>query len=347
VPQSAAPALTQRQLNRALLARQMLLERARSPLPRALERMGGLQAQYAPSMYIGLWSRLDGFKREALTRALERGTVVQGTLMRATIHLVSARDYWPFAVAIREGRREWWLRVHRDAPSPRTLAAAAKRLRRQLAKGPLRRVEIDELLGDIHINGMNLWLDMVRVPPSGTWERRRADVYAAAEDRVGPETATADEAPEHLVRRYLGSFGPASRSEIADWAGLGVGRIAPVLERLRLRRFRSEDGEELLDLPRAPLPDPETPAPVRFLPVWDATLLVHARRTGILPEEYRSRVFNVSTPQSVHTFLVDGAVAGTWRYERGRVELETFERLSRATQRELRVEAERLAEFHD
>ena len=103
--------------------------------------------------------------------------------------------------------------------------------------------------------------------------------------------------------------------------------VTPALERLKLRRFRSEDDKELLDLPRLPLPDPDTPAPARFLPVWDATLLVHARRTGILPEEHRSKVFNVQTPQSVNTFLVDGEVAGTWRYDKGRVRIEPFGRL--------------------
>jgi hypothetical protein len=119
-----------------------------------------------------------------------------------------------------------------------------------------------------------------------------------------------------------------------------------VIERLRLRRFRDEQGRELLDLPRAPLPDPDTPAPVRFLPTWDATLLVHARRTAILPEPYRPRVFHTKTPHSVSTFLVDGAVAGTWRYEKGRVRLEPFHSLARATRRDLAEEAEKLAAFH-
>src|SRR5918996_3342041 len=109
--------LTQRELNRALLARQLLLERARSGIARVLEKMGGLQAQYAPSMYIGLWSRLDDFERESLTRALERRSVVQGTLMRMTIHLVSARDYWPFAVGVRQARREWAVRTHKVDPA--------------------------------------------------------------------------------------------------------------------------------------------------------------------------------------------------------------------------------------
>jgi hypothetical protein len=153
---------------------------------------------------------------------------------------------------------------------------------------------------------------------------------------------TPKEGVEHLVRRYLGAFGPAARTEIADWAGLQVKQIAPALEGMRLRRFADESGTELLDLPRAPLPDPDTPAPVRFLPVWDATLLVHARRAGVLPEEHRSRVFNVKTPHSVHTFLVDGAVAGTWKHERGRVRLEPFGRLDPSTRRELREEADEL-----
>jgi hypothetical protein len=346
VAAAADRVLTQRDLNRALLARQLLLDRVRAPLPRALERMGGLQAQYAPSMYIGLWSRVEGLEREAVTRALERRSVVQGTLLRTTIHLVSRADYWPFATAIRAARRALYLRSHRDGAGSRELAAAARRVRRDLANGPLTRAEIDERSGGAHIYGLNLWLDMVRVPPSGTWERRRADLYAAAEDWVGPEEAALEGALDHLVRRYLGGFGPATRHEIADWAGLPLKEVTGALKRLRLRRFRAEDGAELVDLPRAPLPGPDAPAPVRFLPVWDATLLVHARRTGILPEEYRPRVFNVRTPHSVNTFLVDGAVAGTWRHEKGRIRLEPFRRLDAATRKELGAEAERLAAFH-
>ena len=338
--------LTQRQLNRALLARQLLLERGRGSLPRALERVAGLQAQYAPSMYIGLWSRLEGFEREDLTRALERRTVVQATLMRATIHLVSARDYWPFARAIRRPRRDWYLRVQRPRPVPEEMNAAAAALRHHVAGGPLRRTAIEELLSKPHAQGVGLWLDLVRAPPSGTWERRRADLYAAAEDWLGPPEISARDGLEHLVRRYLGGFGPASRAEIADWAGVAVADLDPALERLELRRFRSEQGEALLDLPRAPLPDPDTPAPVRFLPTWDATLLVHARRTQVLPERFRPLVFSVKRPHSVQTFLVDGAVAGSWRHEHGELQLEPFEPLDSATRRALGEEAERLAALH-
>jgi hypothetical protein len=337
--------LTQRELNRALLARQLLLTRAKTPIPKALERIAGIQAQYAPSMYVGLWSRIEGFGRDQLTRALERRSVVQGTLMRATIHLVSKGDYWPFAAGIRKDQLEWWLRVHGRGTDTAELKADARRVRRAMAGKTLGRAELERVLGK-RLGLSGLALDLVRVPPSGTWERRRADLYALAVDWVGPEDSKPGEGVEHLVRRYLQGFGPARATEIADWAGLNVKTIRPVLERLSLRRFQDGQGNELVDLPRAPLPDPDTPAPVRFLPVWDATLLVHARRTQIVPEEYRPRVFNVKTPQSVNTFLVDGQVAGTWRYEKGRVNLEPFGRLSKTVRKELDEEAERLAAFH-
>jgi hypothetical protein len=337
--------LTQRELNRALLARQLLLTRAKTSIPKALDRIAGIQAQYAPSMYVGLWSRIEGFERDQLTRALERGRVVQGTLMRATIHLVSKGDYWPFAAGIRKDQLEWWLRVHGRGTDTAELKADAHRVRRAMAGKTLGRAELERVLGK-RLGLSGLALDLVRVPPSGTWERRRADLYALAVDWVGPEDSKPGEGVEHLVRRYLQGFGPARATEIADWAGLNVKTIRPVLERLSLRRFQDGQGNELVDLPRAPLPDPDTPAPVRFLPVWDATLLVHARRTQIVPEEYRPRVFNVKTPQSVNTFLVDGQVAGTWRYEKGRVNLEPFGRLSKTVRKELDEEAERLAAFH-
>jgi len=344
-----ARTLTARERNRALLARQMLLRRARLSLPRALERMGGLQAQYAPSMYIGLWSRLEGFERATLTRALERRTVVQGTLLRSTIHLVSAGDYWPWANAIRASRREHWLRVAPDAPGDAEMTVLARKLHAAFDGGAMPRTDIEALIGKRATQAINLWLNIVRAPPSGTWERRRADLYAAAEDWLGPPPDSAGEAAgrELLVRRYLAAFGPATRADVATWAGLKPVDLEPALAAVPLRYFSSEDGDELLDLPRAPLPPADTPAPVRFLPTWDATLLVHARNTAILPEEHRPRIFNTKTPQSVPTFLVDGAVAGTWRYDgKVKIDLEPFGRLDRTTARALREEAARLAEFH-
>jgi Winged helix DNA-binding domain len=348
---AAERTLSEGELNRALLARQLLLERSGLSMPKVLDRMGTLQAQYAPSMYIGLWTRMKGLERSRLDQALERGRVAQGTLMRATIHLVSKSDYWPAAIGIRRGRRELWLDTsYRKDYSSKQMTAAARKLRKAIGDGTMSRKEIHELLGSDSVitNGVNMWIDLVRVPPSGTWERRRADLFAAAEHWLGPPPPKLDEAEgiELLVRRYLGGFGPASVDEIANWAGLHPKRVRPVIEGIKLRGFVAEDGTELLDVPRAPLPDPETPAPVRFLPTWDATLLVHARRTGILPEEHRPKVFNTRTPQSVPTFLVDGRVAGTWTYEKGKVKTKPFGKLDASAKRELREEAERLAELH-
>ncbi|MFL5931608.1 MAG: winged helix DNA-binding domain-containing protein [Gaiellaceae bacterium] len=314
------------------------------PIPRALERIGGIQAQYAPAMYIGLWSRLEGLQRATLTRALERKSVVQATLMRATIHLVSRRDYWPLRTAIQDGLLEWWIRVTRaDRARVRENAARAQAI---LEAGPRPMKELEQLLGGrAEARGIFTSLPLVRVPPSGTWERRRADIVAAGEDWIGREEIDLDEARALIVRRYLSGFGPARKREIANWAGMSAADVTAGLERLEVRRFRDEEGKELVDLPRAPLPAGDTPAPPRFLPVWDATLLVHARRTQILPEEYRPRIFNTKTPHSFNTFLVDGAVAGTWRYDDGRIVLDPFRRLDPATRRELEDEAERLASF--
>ena len=233
--------LTVRELNRALLARQMLLERVQAPLPRALERMAGLQAQYAPSMYIGLWTRLEGFAREQLTRALERRSVIQASMMRATIHLVSKRDYWPFA---RDPPGAEDLVAADARPRPRAEEGLGERpqSRRALADGTLSRAEIDSLLGEA-VDGVGLFLDLVRVPPSGTWERRRADLYAAAENWVGPESATEADGIELLVRRYLQGFGPARPAEIADWASLDVKTVRQALERLDCGASRTRTAE--------------------------------------------------------------------------------------------------------
>jgi hypothetical protein len=226
------------------------------------------------------------------------------------------------------------------------MAGAARTVRRALADGPLTRAQIEELVGKDRARGVGLWVDMVRVPPSGTWERRRADLYGLAEDWLQAADITPAAAIDRLVTSYLRGFGPASRHDVASYTGLRVGELAPVLERLELERYAAEDGTELVDLPDAPLPDPDTPAPVRFLPVWDATLLVHVRRTGLLPEDFRPRVFHVRKPSGTPTFLVDGAVAGAWRYEDGHVALEPWTRLDRATRRALDDEAERLTAFH-
>jgi winged helix DNA-binding protein len=329
----AERAVTEGDLNRALLSRQLLLERSRLPLARAIERMGGIQNQYAPNAYIRLATCVEGFRRDDLTRALERGTVVQGTLMRSTIHLVSAREYWHYAAGIRQALREWQLRVDRE--TERAMRRRAERLQAALAEGPKTAKDLGPLLR----GHTSLWVELLRLPPTGTWERRRADLYALAERVVGPCTVTEEEGRDHLVRAYLRGFGPARLEDVASWAGVPARLLAPSLDRVRLRRLPGD----LLDVPRAPLPPAGTPAAVRLLPTWDAVLLVHARRTGVLPEELRPVVFSTKNPPSVATFLVDGRVAGAWRLEGSGVRLEPYGQLARASRAALLAEGERLA----
>ena len=344
-------ALSPRELNRALLARQFLLQPSSHSLVDTIERIGGLQTQYAPSGYIGIWSRLKAFQRNDLTTALEQRRIIQGTLLRSTIHMVSARDYWLFLGAVRVSRQEWFRRITKKEHGELPMEAAAAALREQLKAGPRRADELKHALlaggfGRISWAGLSGWLHMVRAPPSGTWDQRRADLYALAEQWTQPIACSEAAGLEHLLARYLGAFGPASLRDAADWAGVPNQKLAPIAERMPLRRFRDENGRELLDLPRAPLPDATTSAPVRFLPTWDATLLVHARRTQVLPERFRPLVFNTKTPHSRPTFLLDGQVAGAWRYEGTRVVIEPFEPLPARARRAVDVEAQRLAAFH-
>ena len=336
--------LDQRTLGRALLARQLLLERSELGIVEALERIGGLQAQYAPSAYVGLWTRLAGFGRQDLSDALERREVVQATLLRVTIHVVSRRDFWPWTEGIRAARRAWLLRADRSVDAG-SMDAAAAELRRALADGPRDAKELGSL-GSGFLGRMGSWIDLVRVPPSGTWERRRADRLALAEQWLGPSDSTPAEGLSRLVRSYLRAFGPAPRRDIAAWAGLGASDVRAGAVDLELVRYRDDGGGELVDLPGAPLPDPDTPAPVRFLPHWDATLLVHARRTGLLPEVHRSRVFSSRNPFSVGTYLVDGRVVGGWSLRAGRVELDPFEDLGPDQQEEVEAERAALQAFH-
>jgi hypothetical protein len=267
--------------------------------------------------------------------------------MRSTIHLVSASDYWPFAAGTREARWESWQRGYRKrGPTPAAARAAARRIDRMLADGPRTRAELVEGIDSALFYGASTRLYLVRVPPSGTWERRRADLYGRAEDWLGAAPSISEEeAIDLLVRRYMGAFGPASAKDVASWAGLPVTQVKAALERLELRRFRDEKGGLLLDLPRAPLPSADAAAPARFLPTWDATLLVNCRRTQILPEEHRPKIFHIRKPQSETTFLVDGVVAGTWKHDGRRVRLHPFGRLRRSDRVELEAEAQRLGEY--
>ncbi|MGI8999435.1 MAG: winged helix DNA-binding domain-containing protein [Candidatus Limnocylindria bacterium] len=346
----AEPVLSARALNRALLARQMLLERSPLGMAEVMEQMGGIQMQYAPSGYTGLWSRMREFERPMLTRALEEHRAIQATMMRATIHTVSAADYWPMMAGVRRINRQWYTRVQPDIGAT-DMDAVADAVRHELADGPLRMGELTDRLTargfpPRSANWVGLWVDMVRVPPSGTWERRRADIYGLSDQWLPPVKVTEDEGIELLIRRYLGAFGPAPLKDIATWMGLNVNQMRHVADRMELRPYRDESGKPLFDLPELRLPDPETPAPPRFIAVWDAMLLVHARRTQVLPEEHRPLIFNTKTPHSHNTFLLDGHVAGTWRFAEGAIQLAPLRDLTTAERHELDEEAHRLAVFH-
>jgi Winged helix DNA-binding domain len=340
--------LSERALNRALLARQLLLERVEVTNPEALARLGGIQNQYAPNAYLRLWSCVTGFEREALTRAYEDASVVQGTLMRGTIHTVAREDYRLFLGAVAGTQHEWSGRVTK-APPDLDRAAPMARVRAALAAGPMKRPDLVAMVGAEHPAvrySIDVDLAILRVPPSGTWQRRRADLCALADNVIGPGAVPEEVALPAVVERYLAAFGPASVADVASFLGMNATPVKSVMKPMSLRRFRSEDGIELFDVAHGQLPDPETPAPVRFLPTWDAMLLVHARRTQVLPEAYRPLVFHVKMPPSYPTFLVDGQVAGTWRHEAGEIQLSPFDRLRRADRAALEEEAHRLAAFH-
>ena len=339
--------LTQRALNRALLARQLLLERSSLPIDDAVDHVGGLQTQYAPSGYVGLWTRLAGFQRDDLTVALEDRRLVQATLMRVTIHVVSRREFWRYALGVRQARRDLAIRnlPRVTGTTERDLVHGAERMRAALADGPRTVKELGDL-GKGFVGNLGLWVDLVRVPRSGTWERRRADRLALADAWVGACDTTEAEGLRHIVYAYLRAFGPATWRDIASWSGVPATVVRRAAADLTLVDYRDEEGHALVDLHDAPMPDPRTPAPVRFLPHWDANLLVHARRTGLLPEPYRPRIFSIRNPFSVGTYLVDGVVAGAWSVKEGRVELDPYEELSAADRRAVEREREALEAFH-
>jgi hypothetical protein len=328
-----------------LLARQLLLERADLPLTGAIEQMAALQDQNATALYVGLWSRVRGVERAAVTAALEDRSLVQGTLMRGTIHVVTRRQYWLHAAAIRAGLREWFVRSRPAAERGDTEAEMvehAGRLRAALAHGPKTVKELGGLASGF-IGNAGLWVNLVRVPPSGTWERRRADRLALAEAWVGPDDATEVDGRALIVRSYLTAFGPAPWRDMATWAAVGPRELerAAADTGLQLVTYEDEGGKPLVDLPDAPLPDPDVPAPVRFLPHWDAITLAHARRAAVLPEAHRTVLYHIKNPASMGTVLVDGRIVAGWRFRDGTIALEWFEEVG-PRQRDA-IEDERLA----
>lgn len=336
--------LSRRELNRALLARQLLLERRRLPVARAVERLCALQAQYSPSPYIALWSRLTDFRKEQLTRALELKQVVRATLMRITLHLVGASDYRYFAAA--------WMPAARES-TPRMTAEKLAELAmivQAAASKPTTHAAIEALAAkDMGGRWRTRCLaPLIHLPPSGTWRFHGRPRLLVMEEFLGARLPTREEGAERLVRSYLAAFGPATQNDLLRFAGMRVGDLRPGLKRLRLRRFRDESGRVLLDLPRAPLPDPATPAPVRFLPKWEHSLLAYDDRTRILPKELQATVIR-KNGDVLQTFLVDGVVAGMWTVNRAKdtatLRLEPFAPLPRGIRRELAEEGERLVRW--
>lgn len=329
--------LTERELNRATLARQLLLRRVRLPVVQAVERVAGLQAQLGSAPYVGLWTRLEGFRRETLERALKRGAVTRGLLMRGTVHLVSIRDYGVFASAL-DVRSPSWV-----TPEAKEISARFAGPLREFTSEPRTRDEVVEWLEREHgvaWDGSNgVWYAMrmeARIghsAESSMWGVPPQGVSFVAVECDRPEGKAARTA---LIRRYLAAFGPATRAEIAGWSGMKVGDFADDLD--GLRRLRDDRGRELVDLPRAPLPAADTPAPVRFLPKFDNVLLDRVR---VLPDEYRKVVVRKNADVQP-TFIVDGLVAGVWRRERKKLVTEPFAPLPRTVRRELEDEASRL-----
>ena len=335
--------LTIRELNRATLARQLLLERKRLPPVGVIERLVGIQAQWPPAPYVGIWTRTTSFRRQTLERALAQGTVVKATVMRQTLHLVTPRDYALIRAAMSETNFPWETAVAKKlAPAFRKLAA----------DGPVVSADAIAYLERKHgisgISARRAWraararAHLVHHHETALWQARPAGRFVLLDE---PEPLVPLEARAEMIRRYLAAFGPSSLRDIVQWSMMHVPELKASLALLEpLRRFRDEQGRELFDVPRAPLPDPDTPAPVRFLPKWDNMLLAWADRTRILPERYRKKVIRMNGDVA-QTFLVDGFVAGTWRADDGRVVLEPFMKLSGSAQRELEAEARRLEAF--
>lgn len=315
--------VTRRILNRTLLSRQLLLERADMAPEGAVTHLLGLQSQSASSVHPALWTRLDGFDFAAVGQLLTERRFVRLALMRSTVHLVTAADAlrlrpWLQPSLDRGLRSSQWAAgiagTGRDA-----LVAAG---REALAEQPLGPPELRERLGALFpaadpaslVNALRTWAPLVQVPPRGVWGVPGAVRYAFADDWLGAPLA-ADPDPAGLVRRYLAAFGPATPADMQKWSGLtGLKRV---FAGLGLRTYTAEDGQVLHDLPDAELADPDAPVPARFVADFDNLLLSHADRGRILGDVPKSRVISVNGIVS-GTVLIDGFVGGTWRFERSK-----------------------------
>jgi Winged helix DNA-binding domain len=335
--------LTLRELNRALLARQLLLERRKLGVQQAVEKLCAIQAQWPQSPYIALWTRLTGFRKEHLTRALEQHKVVKSTLFRITLHITSARDYPHYAAAVLVAARE-----KTPGITAQQLARLARRVHGAAMKTTLTHEQL-EAMGADEIGSrwrMRVMAPLLHMPPGGTWSHYGRVQLRAMEAVLGAELPSREDGAERLVQRYLRAFGPATQQDLLRFGGLRVGDVRAGLERVELRTFRDERGRILLDLPGSPLPDGDTPAPMRFLPKWDSSLLAYAppERTRILPEKFRTKVI-AKNGDVAPTVLVDGFVAATWSVAKGRLTIEPLRRLTSEERGTIDEEGERLVAF--
>jgi hypothetical protein len=348
-----------RALNRALLERQLLLDRSESLTAlEVIERLVGMQSQAPGAPYIGLWTRLDGFAFEELVRLTREREVVRMVLMRGTVHLVSAAD----ALRLRPLIQPMLDKQFRGTPlAPRLTGVAREELvatgRKLLARGALSPAELRAELGlrwpdadpGALVDAVRLWAPLVQVPPRGLWGKSGGPRYATVEDWLG-RPMEAEPSLDAVVLRYLAAFGPATVADIQKWCGLTG--LREVVERLgpSLRRYRDEKGRELYDPAGASLPDPDLPVPARFVADFDNLLLSHADRARVLADEYRRPVMGVNGIVR-GTILVDGFVAGIWKVERARgvaaLRVTPFVRLGAADRETLEAEGARLLAVTD
>ena len=348
-----AKVLDRRALNRALLARQLLLARVRASAATTIERLVGMQAQAPNLPYVGLWTRLVDFRPEQLSRLIETRAAVRISLMRNTIHLVTARDAFgmkplfmplhergymhgsPWGRGMTESDVTAIVSAGREimGEKPHTVAELAKRLAWQFPGRDAVAMAY----------GVRYMVPLVFTPPRGVWGAKGQVTLTTFDAWLGRPPGPALKA-EQFVMRYLGAFGPASPADMRAWSGLAM-RSAFERLRPRLKIFSTEEGRELFDLPRAPRPDSDTPTPVRFLPDYDNILLAHADRTRIMPSGKHLGMFN-SNGVMQGAVLVDGFVRALWKPARGLITVIPLEKLIPTSVRGLiEDEALRLEEY--
>jgi hypothetical protein len=347
--------MTPKALNRALLARQMLLAREKAPALSAVERLVGLQAQQARPPFVGLWSRIEGFQREELLKLLTNRKVVRATLMRATLHLMSARDYVAFRPTLQPMLSLGMKSVLRDRAKDLNLDVVVAEARKTFDRRSSTFAELRRDLAAAFPNGderamgyaVRTFLPLVTTPDDSTWSFRADSSFALAESWLGKPLSNREQT-ESLVLRYLEAFGPATAADVKTWSGLqGAQTILDAL-RPKLLVVHDERKRELFDLPEAPRPEEDTPAPPRFIAAFDNLVLSHADRSRIVPAEHRSRI-TTRNLQVLPTVLVDGFVAGTWQSKASKnvatLTVSPFDRLAKAAKAELSEEAAKLVRF--